>query len=328
MQPTPWQFFRSQWAKTPPVPREDLSGKTIVVIGANVGLGFEAAKHFASMNPGMLILACRDRKRGEGALQQIKQQTGCKNVHVWLVDLQDHGSIAAFAERFEKENVRLDVLVANAAVKPPSEKKAEAGPGGWEITHLPGQQLIDQFTVPSAFVTSGLHYGTQLDPNVLRSEHPVLRFGKAEYTDGKDLASNKRYSDTKLLNVFFARGLNDRLQNQPLLVSNVCPGYCVSSLRRHYTGFRLFVDWLMEKALARTTEEGSRQLVWASVAKQDEPDMFRGAYISCMQFMEPSNFVVSQAGAEMQDKIWDDMLVEMGKINPKVLEISSTYLAQ
>jgi len=47
----------------------DLTGKTVVVIGANVGLGFEAAKHFASMNPKRLVLGCRSQERGQGALQ-------------------------------------------------------------------------------------------------------------------------------------------------------------------------------------------------------------------------------------------------------------------
>jgi len=62
------QFIKDQWTTVPPLATEDLSGKTIVVTGANVGLGFEAAKHFARMNPGKLILACRSREKGEKAL--------------------------------------------------------------------------------------------------------------------------------------------------------------------------------------------------------------------------------------------------------------------
>ena len=47
----------------------DLTGKTVVVIGANVGLGFEAAKHFAAMNPKRLVLGCRSQEKGQAALQ-------------------------------------------------------------------------------------------------------------------------------------------------------------------------------------------------------------------------------------------------------------------
>ena len=63
-----FQFLSDQFAYVPPVEYEDLSGKTVVVIGANIGLGFEAAKHFAKMNPDRLILGCRSKERGEAAV--------------------------------------------------------------------------------------------------------------------------------------------------------------------------------------------------------------------------------------------------------------------
>jgi retinol dehydrogenase-12 len=67
MKLTPSLFLREQLATVPPIQHEDLSGKTVVVIGANVGLGFEAAIHFARMNPDRIILGCRSKERGEAA---------------------------------------------------------------------------------------------------------------------------------------------------------------------------------------------------------------------------------------------------------------------
>lgn len=66
-------FIRDQWTKVPPVVTADLEGKTVVVTGANTGLGFEASKHFARMNPGKLILACRSQQRGEAALTRMSE---------------------------------------------------------------------------------------------------------------------------------------------------------------------------------------------------------------------------------------------------------------
>lgn len=60
---------REQREPIPAVIKTDLSGKTVVITGANVGLGFEAAKHFASMNPARLILACRSKEKGEKAMK-------------------------------------------------------------------------------------------------------------------------------------------------------------------------------------------------------------------------------------------------------------------
>ena len=64
-----FKFIQDQWWKVAPVEHVDLTGKTVVVIGASVGLGFEAAKHFASMNPKRLVLGCRSQERGQAALQ-------------------------------------------------------------------------------------------------------------------------------------------------------------------------------------------------------------------------------------------------------------------
>jgi hypothetical protein len=63
------KFIQDQWWKVAPVEHVDLTGKTVIVVGANVGLGFEAAKHFASMNPKRVVLGCRNQEKGQAALQ-------------------------------------------------------------------------------------------------------------------------------------------------------------------------------------------------------------------------------------------------------------------
>ena len=132
-----FQFLRDQLATVPPVEHEDLTGKTVVVIGANVGLGFEAAKHFAKMNPERIILGCRSKERGEAAVtgetnpllsylsvshnyayKELKAETGYKSAELWIIDLARISSVVDFAERFEKEGSRLDILLLNAGIEP------------------------------------------------------------------------------------------------------------------------------------------------------------------------------------------------------------------
>jgi len=68
MKLTFFKFLKEQRDKVPPVVRADLTGKTVIVVGANNGIGFEATKHYASMNPGKLILACRNQAKADAAL--------------------------------------------------------------------------------------------------------------------------------------------------------------------------------------------------------------------------------------------------------------------
>ena len=107
-----------------------------------------------------------------------------------------------------------------------------------------------------------------------------------------------------MLNVFFARGLSERLLGKPVIVNAVNPGFCYSALRRHITGLRAWSIWLMELCLARTSEQGSRELIWACIGGKDNIDQLRGAYISSMEVREPSDFVIGEEGKRAQTKLW------------------------
>lgn len=61
--------------------KEDLTGKTVMVLGANTGIGFEATKHFATMNPGRLILACRSESKGHAAVESTLQALNCSEIY-------------------------------------------------------------------------------------------------------------------------------------------------------------------------------------------------------------------------------------------------------
>jgi retinol dehydrogenase-12 len=107
-----------------------------------------------------------------------------------------------------------------------------------------------------------------------------------------------------VLNVFFARGLSERLRDKPVIVNAVNPGFCHSALRRNNTGLVALPMRLWELLLARSTEQGGRQLIWACIGGKDVIEQLRGAYISSMKVQEPSDSVVSEEGKLAQTKLW------------------------
>ena len=110
------KFLYSQFFVTPQVPTTDCTGKTVIITGANVGLGKEAARHFTRLNVKKLIIACRSIEKGEAAKADIEASTGRKGViEVWQLDLSSYESVKDFAKRAQGLE-RIDTLLENAGV--------------------------------------------------------------------------------------------------------------------------------------------------------------------------------------------------------------------
>lgn len=128
-------FFHSQLFVKIPYPTSDLSGQTIIVTGANTGLGktawqfprkdaevirilgLEAARHLVRLNAAKVILAVRTISKGEAAAADISSSlsTSKSRIVVWHVDLSNYDSIKAFAERVKSLD-RLDAVIQNAGI--------------------------------------------------------------------------------------------------------------------------------------------------------------------------------------------------------------------
>ena len=89
----------------------DLTGKVIIVTGANSGIGYEAAKEFARKGA-ETILACRTLcvDKAEKALAEIRAELPSAKAQIMLLDLASLASVREFATQFKAQYERLDVL--------------------------------------------------------------------------------------------------------------------------------------------------------------------------------------------------------------------------
>ncbi|KAJ6457396.1 hypothetical protein C8R47DRAFT_1227432 [Mycena vitilis] len=322
-------FVKGQLFKAPkPVVKSDLTGKTVIVLGANTGLGFEATKHFARMNAGRLILACRSQSRGQAAVDKLKAETGYGKAELWLIDLADFESVKQFAGKFERDGGRLDILVENAGV---GGFTYESTKDGWEtclqvndlatpllaLLLLPAmiKTATEHATMPRLVVVSSeTHHWVQIDPKIIEKPDMLKTMGSTEYCK-TPVGMKGRYELSKLFNILFVRALNDRIpRSTPLVVNTI-------------SGIGAVIVSIIVAILAFTAEQGSRQLVWGAVAEQDQSDKLRGQYISASGVQEVSDFVLSPEGAKVQNRVWNELVEILSKIDPRVAANVDQYLS-
>ncbi|KAH9403287.1 hypothetical protein TYRP_015170 [Tyrophagus putrescentiae] len=106
-------FNHHRWASLP----EDLSGQTVVITGANGGLGKETAR-VAARKGAKVIFACRNEETTAQAMEEISQEEGCKRENLVFVrlDLSSLASVRAAAAEILELTDQIDVLVNNGGV--------------------------------------------------------------------------------------------------------------------------------------------------------------------------------------------------------------------
>lgn len=92
----------------------NLENKTIIVTGANSGIGKAAAIQLAKGGANV-IMACRSAERGLQAYDEVKKAAESEKVELMQVDMGSQASIRQFVGEFTNHHQKLDVLIHNAA---------------------------------------------------------------------------------------------------------------------------------------------------------------------------------------------------------------------
>ncbi|KAK2055686.1 short chain dehydrogenase [Colletotrichum caudatum] len=320
-------FIYSQLVKTLPYPSGSYAGKTVVVTGSNVGLGKEAARHFARLGASKLILAIRSLDKGRAAKEDIEATTNCAKgvIEVWELDMSKYASVQKFASRLRTGLERVDIFIANAGVAHPTYKQAEEDEETITV-NVVSTFLLMALVLPKMKETAAKS-STRPTFTITSSEvHAWTPFEERNAPDGQifntinEKASRSSedvsnlYLLSKLFEVLGVRKFAEMhpASEYPVTVNNVNPGLCHSELARDID---TWVMWLMKLTLARTTEYGSRNLVHAGSAGVES----HGHYISDCAVAKPSPFVRSKEGKEAQDRMWNELVQKLEAIQPGVM---------
>lgn len=86
-----------------------------LITGVNSGIGKASAIQIAEKGY-RVVIACRNRGRGEAALREIKEQSGSDSVELMIVDMSLQRSVRGLARHYANRYQTLDVLIQNAAI--------------------------------------------------------------------------------------------------------------------------------------------------------------------------------------------------------------------
>ncbi len=182
-----------------PLGQLDLRGRTVLVTGANSGLGYAIAEQCARNGADLRILV-RSESKGRDTLDRIREAigpvgAGAITMGYGVADLADFSSVRAFAEEFMANETRLDVLINNAGAMFPERTQVEDGIEKTIAVHVVGPFILTSALLPilsdrpaddpSRVITmaSGGMYGQKLSVRHLQSPKdfkPATAYARAK----------------------------------------------------------------------------------------------------------------------------------------------------
>ncbi|XP_077395448.1 retinol dehydrogenase 12 isoform X2 [Festucalex cinctus] len=237
-----------------------LDGKTVLITGANTGIGKETALDLATRGA-RVVMACRDVDKGEGAAASIRAAYPEAQVEVRELDLADTYSIRSFAQQFLRDFTHLHILINNAGVMMCPYTKTN---DGFEM-HI-GVNHLGHFLLTSLLM--GL-LKRSAPARIVVVSSLAHNFGWIRFHDLHSQGSYNSglaYCQSKLANVLFARELARRLKGSDVTVNSVHPGTVNSDLTRHSTLMMIFFTVL--SVFLKTPHEGAQTSIYCAVAEE------------------------------------------------------------
>lgn len=277
-----------------------LDGKTVIITGANAGIGKETAKDLVSRGA-RVIIACRNESKAAQAAEEIKKADEKRPdaVVIKKLDLASLASIRSFAEDILNTESKIDILINNAGMVTAQQLKTEDGfdmqfgvnhLGHFLLTNL----LLDRIkaSAPSRIVIL----------SSIAHSRGRINFEDLHFEKKYDLV--KAYAQSKLANILFAKELAKRLEGTGVTTYAVHPGVVRTEMLEDYSEtLPSPLAWALKKSkkiLTITPTQGAQTTIFCAVA--DETKDQSGLYYSDCKVKKPSTKAEDEATAK---KLWD-----------------------
>jgi len=283
----------------------DLKGKVAVVTGGNSGIGIETVKALASAGA-RVVLCSRSVEAGEKAVEDyVRASEGREiqggysvpsaDVRVVQLDLADLASVDRTVKELEGEE-RIDYLVLNAGVMAGPKRTTKQGFERQIGTNHFGHFYLTKQLLP--------RMKEQEDPSrVVVVASTAHQFGSLDlsdlnYQNGRKYTPWGAYGQSKLANILFAKGLNDRLKGTKITANCLHPGVIATPLWRDTASvLAKFIMPLLMKD--KTPQQGAATTVFACL---EDGAKVAGEYLDDCRVATPQKSALS---VEDRDGLWE-----------------------
>lgn len=280
-----------------------LDGKTVLITGANTGIGLETAVDLSSRGA-RVIMACRSLERGNAALAEVTKRAKSDDVALMKLDLASMDSIDEFSEEFHQKETRLDILINNAGIMAvPKSKTADGFESQMGVNHL-GHFLLTNLLL-DMIEESGP--GARIVTVSSLAHRRGFQFNISDIMmEEKEYDKWEQYGNSKLANILFTKELANQLKDTGVTTYVLHPGVILTELGRSLDStlakVGLFlVNYTPLRYLMKTPEEGAQTTICCAVS--DEFATQSGLYYADCAV---STLLVPQASdAVLAKQLWD-----------------------
>ncbi|KAF4975529.1 hypothetical protein FDECE_18565 [Fusarium decemcellulare] len=251
-----------------------LHEKTILITGGDSGIGKQVVRYLAQLSPSQIWLAAKNPDNADAAIAEIQQQVPDVDIRIVQMNLASFASIKAAAEVLIAQIERLDILILNAGVMGlPAQLTEDGYEYQFGINHL-GHALLTKLLLPILIRTAESDRDVRVIVTSSYSHRNAPRAGvdfDILKTDGRNLPTLKRYAQSKLANILFARVLAERYPQ--ITAAAIHPGASRTNLILRATGLSI-MDWIIGLFIYQPVEVVAKHHIWAIVT----PSLQSGEY--------------------------------------------------
>jgi NAD(P)-dependent dehydrogenase (short-subunit alcohol dehydrogenase family) len=286
------------------------------VLGTS-GVGTETVKQLAVHSPSKIFFTGRNQKAANALIESMKLLNPQVQVRFIPCDLSDLSSVRQASNRIAAKVARIDLFFCNAGVMAmPAGLSKDGYEQQFATNHL-GHALLIDLLMPILQDTASLP-GSDVRIIITTSQAAMtplvpkhgIEFGALKTQQKMFSGRWRRYAQSKLANMLYARALN---RQYPCITTiSVHPGIGYTGLQDDFPLFDRFIMWVTTLGKRSPVDQLAWNGLWAATAPKGK----LGAQVQGGEYYEPIGIKPKPTSYSnniaLENELWDWTQEELG----------------